>query len=160
MIKWWPSCRILEWLNITNVNSEYCMKSINFLFCLKFIHYKDALFKNYDLRSSDVKKTQFWHQNSRYLKSQFFPKKACFDVSRFTLSRIFTSDPNMTALSDVYWLFTTIVYLAIQVACYSFDAIFDCITNKIGRLFYLHIVKSTQKTKHWKDGVSWSLFCC
>ena len=31
--------------------------------------------------------------------------------------------------------------LAIQVAC--FDAIFDCITNMIGRLFNLHIVKST-----------------
>ena len=70
-----------------------------------------------------------------------FPKKACSDVSRFVLSRIFTSDPNPTALSDVYCLFTTIVYLAIQVAC--FDAIFDCITNKIGRLFNLHIVKST-----------------
>ena len=76
----------------------------------------------------------------RYLKSQFFPKKACSDVSRFILSPIFTSDPNPTALSDVYRLFTTIVYLAIQVAC--FDAIFDCITNMIGRLFNLHIVKS------------------
>ena len=70
-----------------------------------------------------------------------FSKKACSDVSRFILSCIFTSDPNPTALSDVYRLFTTIVYLAIQVAC--FDAIFDCITNMIGRLFNLHIVKST-----------------
>ena len=33
------------------------------------------------------------------------------------------------------------MYLAIQVAC--FDAIFDCIMNKIGRLFNMHIVKST-----------------
>ena len=56
-----------------------------------------------------------------------FPKKACSDVSRFILSRIFTSDLNPTALSYVYRFFTTIVYLAIQVAC--FDAIFDCITN-------------------------------
>ena len=39
------------------------------------------------------------------------------------------------ALSDVFRLFTLIVYLAIQVAC--FEAIFDCITNMIGRLFYL-----------------------
>ena len=70
-----------------------------------------------------------------------FPKKACSDVSRFILTRIFTSDPNPTALSVVYRLFTTIVYLAIQVAC--FDAIFGCITNMIGRLFNLHIVKST-----------------
>ena len=60
-----------------------------------------------------------------------FSKKVCSDVSRFILSRIFTSDLNPTALSDVYRLFTTIVYLAIQVAC--FDAIFDCITNMIGR---------------------------
>ena len=46
-----------------------------------------------------------------------FPKKACSDVSRFILSNIFTSDLNPTALSDVYLLFATIVYLAIQVAC-------------------------------------------
>ena len=60
------------------------------------------------------------------------PKKACSDVSRFILSGIFTSDPSLTALCDVYRLFSTIVYLAIQVAC--FDTIFDCITNMIGRL--------------------------
>ena len=77
-----------------------------------------------------------------------FPKKACSDVSRLVLSRIFTSDPNPTALSGVYRLFTTIVYLAIQVAC--FDAIFDCITNTIGRLLNLHIVKSTPNNRTWK----------
>ena len=77
-----------------------------------------------------------------------FPMKACSDVSTFILSRIFTSDPNLTALSDVYRLFTTIVYLAIQVAC--FDAIFDCITNMIGCLFNLHIVKSTPNNQTWK----------
>ena len=77
-----------------------------------------------------------------------FPKKACSDVSRFTLSRIFTSDSNPTVLSDVNRLFTTIVYLAIQVAC--FDAIFDCTTNMIGRLFNLHIVKSTPNNQIWK----------
>ena len=54
-------------------------------------------------------------------------KKACSDVSRFILSRILTSDPNLTALNDIYCLFTTIVYLAIQVAC--FGAIFDCFTE-------------------------------
>ena len=70
-----------------------------------------------------------------------FPKKACSDVSRFILSGIFTSGPNPMALSDVYRLFITIVYLAIQVAC--FDAIFDGITNMIGHLLNLHIVKST-----------------
>ena len=59
----------------------------------------------------------------------------------FILSRIFTRDPNPAALNGVYLLFTTIVYLAIQVAC--FDAKFDCITNMIGRLFNLHIVKLT-----------------
>ena len=67
---------------------------------------------------------------------------------RFIISSIFTSDPYPAALSDVYRLFTTIVYLAIQVAC--FDAIFDCITNMIGRLFYLHIVKSTLNNRAWK----------
>ena len=77
-----------------------------------------------------------------------FPKKACSDVSRFILSRIFTSDPNPTTLSDVYRLCTTIVYLAIQVAC--FDTIFDCITHMIGRLFNLHIVKSTPNNQTWK----------
>ena len=77
-----------------------------------------------------------------------FLKKACFDVSKFILSCISTNDPNPTALSEVYRLFTTIVYLAIQVAC--FDAIFDCITNVIGRLFNLQIVKSTPNNQTWK----------
>ena len=76
------------------------------------------------------------------------PKKAYSDVSRFISSRIFTSDLNPTAVSDVYRLFTTIVYLAIQVAC--FDAIFDCIMNLIGRLFNLHIVKSTPNNQTCK----------
>ena len=77
-----------------------------------------------------------------------FPKKACSDVSRFILSHIFTSDLSPTALCDVYGLFTTIVYLAIQVAC--FDAVFDCITNMIGHLFNLHFVKSTPNNQTWK----------
>ena len=93
---------------------------------------------------------QYKHLTSvflRYLKSHFFPKKACSDVSRFILSCISTRDPNPMALSDVYRLFTTIVYLAIQVAC--FDAIFDCITNLIGGLFNLQIVKSTLNNQTW-----------
>ena len=77
-----------------------------------------------------------------------FHKKACSGVSRFILSLIFTSDLNPTALSDVYRLFTTIVYIAIQVAC--FDAVFDCITNMIGCLFNLHIVKSTSNNQTCK----------
>ena len=52
-----------------------------------------------------------------------------------------TSDPNPTALSDVYRLFTLIGYLAIQVAC--FNAILDCIANMIGHLLDLLIVEST-----------------
>ena len=63
IIKWRRFCRILKRLNVINVNSEYCVKRVNFLFCLRFIHYKDVLFKNYDLRSSDFKKTQFCRQN-------------------------------------------------------------------------------------------------
>ena len=55
------------------------------------------------------------------------PKKACSEISRFILSRIFTSDPNPTTLSNGFGVLTTIVYLAIQVA--YFDAIFDCIAN-------------------------------
>ena len=56
MIKWRRFCRILKRFNVINVNSKYCVKRVNFLFFLRFIHYKDVLFKNYDLRSSDVKK--------------------------------------------------------------------------------------------------------
>ena len=52
MIKWQSFCRILKRLN---VNSENCVKRVNFLFCLIFIHYKDISFKNNDLRFSDVK---------------------------------------------------------------------------------------------------------
>ena len=57
MIKWRRFWRILKRVNVINVNSEYCVKRVIFLFCLRFIHYKDVLFKNYDLKSSDVKKT-------------------------------------------------------------------------------------------------------
>ena len=65
------------------------------------------------------------HVFLRYLKSQVF--------SKFILSRIFTRDQKPTALRDIYRLFTIIVYLVTHVAC--FDAIFDCISNMIGRLF-------------------------
>ena len=71
-------------------------------------------------------------------------------MSRFILSRIFISDPNPTALSGVFRLINTFVYHPIQVVCS--DAIFDCITNMIGRLFYLHIVKSTQINQAEKTG--------
>ena len=77
----------------------------------------------------------------RYLKSQFLSKKSYSDVPRFILPRMCTSDPNPTALSDVYRLFTAIGYLAIQVAC--FNAILDCFANMIGRLLDLQIVGST-----------------
>ena len=83
-----------------------------------------------------------------WLTSILTPYQRISTVSEKTVFPIFTSDPNPTALCDVYRLFTTIVYLAIQVAC--FDAIFDCITNMIGRLFNLHIVKSTQNNQTWK----------
>ena len=56
MIKRRRFCRILKLFNVINVNSEYCVKRVSFLFCLRFIHFKDVLFKNYDLRYSDVKK--------------------------------------------------------------------------------------------------------
>ena len=64
--------------------------------------------------------------------------------------RIFTNDPNPTALSDVYRYCTTIMYLAIQIA--YFYAIFDFITNMIGRMFNLHIVESTPNNQTWKRG--------
>ena len=72
----------------------------------------------------------------------------------------------MTALSDVYRLFTTIVYLAIQVAC--FNEISDCIMNMIGCLFNLHIVKSTSNNMEntgfiylYSDGnVTFYVFIC
>ena len=63
-------------------------------------------------------KTPYKRISTLYEKS-VFPKKASSDVSRFILSCIITSDPNPTALSDVFRVFTTIVYLAIQVACFD-----------------------------------------
>ena len=75
-------------------------------------------------------------------KSVFFFENACSDASRFGLHCIYTNDTNSAALSDVNCLFSVVVYLGIQVD--GFDAIFDCITNIIGRFFYLQIVKSTQ----------------
>ena len=78
MIKWRRFCRILKRLNVINVNSEYCVKGVNFLYCLRFIHYKDVLFKNYDLGSSDVKKKQ---------KNSILTSK--FDILRFNVSMMF-----------------------------------------------------------------------
>ena len=57
MISWQPSCRIQKQLNDINVNSEYCVRGVNFLFCLRFIKDNDVFFINYDLKSSDVKET-------------------------------------------------------------------------------------------------------
>ena len=109
------------------------------------LHYAVFCLANVNINTLPAYFYGFWEVS-------FFPKKACSDVSRFILSRIFTSDPTLTALSDVYRLFTTIMYLVIQVAC--FDAIFDCITNMIGRLFNLHIDKSTPNNQTWKRGGS------
>ena len=92
--------------------------------------------------------TSSYQRISTVSEKAVFPTKACSDVSMFILSRIFTSDPNPMALSDVYRLFTTVVYLVIQVAW--FDAIFYCIANMIGRLSNLHIVKSTPNNQTWK----------
>ena len=63
MISQQTSCRIQKRLNVINVNYEYCVRCVNFLFCLSFIQYKDVFFNNYDVRSSDVKIRQLWHQN-------------------------------------------------------------------------------------------------
>ena len=37
MIKWRRFCRILKRLNVINVNSEYCVKRVNFLSFLRYI---------------------------------------------------------------------------------------------------------------------------
>ena len=77
MIKWRRFFRILKRLNVINVNSEYCVKRVNSLFCLRFIHYKDVLFKNYDLRSSDVKKKINSDVKIRYPTFYWFPCCLC-----------------------------------------------------------------------------------
>ena len=74
------------------------------------------------------------------LRGLSISEKACPGVSMSGLPRICTNDANTTALSDVNCLFSIIEELGIQEA--TFDAIFDSITNTIGRYFYLHIVKS------------------
>ena len=132
MIKW-SSDKVKVTVNKFGVHSRHVIRCF-------LLHYALFCLANVNINTLPAYFYGFWKVS--------FPKKACSDVSRFILSRIFTSDPNLTALSDVYRLFTTIVYLAIQVAC--FDAIFDCITNMIGRLFDLHIVKSTQNNQTWK----------
>ena len=83
------------------------------------------------------------------MTNQFFPRKQV--LMSLGLSYPVYSPATQTRLllvTDVFRVFTTIVYLAIQVAC--FDALFDCIANMIGRLFNLHIVKSTPNNQTWK----------
>ena len=43
--------------NVNDVNTEYCVKDGQFIYSLIFIQSNDILFKNYDLRTSDVNKT-------------------------------------------------------------------------------------------------------
>ena len=45
-----------ERLNVINVNSEHWNEH-KLSFLLRFVHYKDLLFKKYDSRSLDVQKT-------------------------------------------------------------------------------------------------------
>ena len=132
MIKW-SSGKVKATVNQSGVHSQHVIRCFLFhyaVFCLANIYINT--FPAYFYRIWKVR----------------FPKKACSDFSRFILSRKFTSDQKPAALSDVYRLFTTIVYLANQVAC--FDTIIDCIKNTIGRLFNLHIVKSTPNNQTWK----------
>ena len=77
-----------------------------------------------------------------------FPKNACSDFSRFILSRIFTSDPKPDGSK---WRLSLIHCYC--VSCHSSSAFWRNIwlhTNMIGRLFNLHIVKSTPNSQTWK----------
>ena len=132
MIKW-SSDKVYVTGNKFGVHSRHVIRCF-------LLHYAVLCLANVNINT--------YQRTSTVSEKSVFPKKAYPDVSRLTLSSIFTSDPNPTALTDVYRLFTTIVYLAIQVAC--FDASFDCITNMSGRLFNLHIVKSTPNNQTWK----------
>ena len=78
MIKWRRFCRILKRLNVINVNSEVCVKRVNFRFCLRFIQYNDFLFKNYDVRSLDVKKNSFLTSKFDILRFNGFHDIKCF----------------------------------------------------------------------------------
>ena len=82
-------------------------------------------------------------------EKSFFSKNACSDASRFVLHCIYTNDTNSTALSDANCLFSVVVYHAIQVD--GFDAIFDCITNMIGRFFICKLSSRRHVVKHAKD---------
>ena len=133
MIKW-SGDKVKVTVNKFGVHSQHvirCFLLHNVVFCLANVNIKIP-----------------YQPNSTVFEKSVFHKKACSDTSRFILSRISTSDPYPTALTDVYHLFTTTVLLPIQVAC--FDAIFDSITNMIGRLFNLHIVKSTPNNQTWE----------
>ena len=132
MIKW-SSSKVKATVNTFGVHSQHVIR------CFLF-HYAVFCLANLNINTLPAYFYGIWKVS--------FPKKACSVFSRLILSSKFTSDPKPAALSDVYRLFTTIVYLANQVAC--FDTIFDFITNMIGRLFNLHIVKSTPNNQTWK----------
>ena len=129
----WSSDKVKATVNKFGVHSQHVIR------CFLF-HYAVFCLANVNINTLPAYFYGIWKVS--------FPKKACSDVSRFIFFRKFTSDPKPAALSDHYRLFTTIVYLANQVAC--FDAIFDCITNMIGHVFDLHIVKSTPNNQMWK----------
>ena len=82
--------------------------------------------------------------------NRYLCKNACSDASRFVLHCIYTNDTNSAALSDVNCLFSVVLYLGIEVD--GFDAIFDCITNMIGRFFICKLSSRRHVTmQHAKD---------
>ena len=52
--------------NVIDVNTEYFVKDGKFLFPLCFIEFNDILFKNYDFRDLDVKKTSIMASKSLF----------------------------------------------------------------------------------------------
>ena len=89
MIKW-SSDKVYVTINKIGGHSRHVIRCF-------LLHYAVFCSTNVNINTLPA----YFYENIVFEKS-FFPKKVCSDVSMFILSRISTSDTNLTALSDVY----------------------------------------------------------
>ena len=129
----WSSDKVKVTVNKFGVHSRHVIRCF-------LLHYAVFCFANVNMNTLPAYFYGIWKVS--------FSQVSMFWCPWVYLIPYILSDQNPTALSDVYRLFTISVYIAIHVAC--FDAVYDCITNMIGRLFNMHIVKSTPNNQTWK----------
>ena len=130
----WSSDKVKVTVNKFGVHSRHVIRCF-------LLHYAVFYLANVDMNTHTS--VFLW-----YLKSQFFPRKHVLMSLGLSYPIYSPATPTRRLLVTFIVYSLPLCIYSIQVAC--FDAVFDCITNMIGRLFNLHIVKSTPNNQTWK----------